>query len=70
MEAVDMDKDSSPNKPFVRSEHEQLREHFIKRAGEAPIPNPSDPVSMTVWEDYVDEMRELERQLREAGDYL
>ncbi len=56
--------------PFARTEREKIREHFARRAGEAPIPNPFDAESMRKWEDYVDEMRELELQLREAGETL
>jgi len=63
-----MEIESKPLKPFARSEREKLREHFARRAGEAPIPNPFDPVSLRVWDEYVQEMHELERQLREAGE--
>lgn len=65
-----MNSKSKPLKPFARTEREELREHFAKRAGEAPIPNPLDPESMLQWLDYVDEMREIENQLKEAGDSL
>jgi hypothetical protein len=65
-----MKKESKPLKPFARTEREELRDHFAKRAGEAPIPTPSDPESMLRWLDYVDEMREIENQLKEAGDSL
>jgi hypothetical protein len=65
-----MNKESKPLKPFARTEREELREHFAKRASEAPIPNSSDPESMRQWFDYVDEMREIENQLKEAGDSL
>lgn len=65
-----MNRESNPLKPFARSEREQIREHFAKRASEAPVPDPSDPMSMRQWLDYVDEMREIENQLREAGDSL
>ncbi len=56
--------------PFAQTEREKIREHFAMRAGEAPIPNPFDPESLRVWDEYVAEMHELERQLREAGDQL
>lgn len=56
-------------KPFA-SEREQLRELYTLRASQAPIPNPFDPMSLRIWSEYVDEMRELELQLREAGDHL
>ncbi|MBU3966160.1 MAG: helix-turn-helix domain-containing protein [Euryarchaeota archaeon] len=62
-EAVCTNKESRPLKPFARSEREELREHFVKRAGEAPIPNPFDPESMRSWDEYVQEMHELERPL-------
>ncbi len=62
-----MEIESKPLKPFARSEREQIREHFAMRAGEAPIPNPFDPESMRRWDEYVQEMRELEQQLQEAG---
>jgi hypothetical protein len=65
-----MNKESKPLKTFARSEREKIREQFVRRAGEAPIPSPFDPESMRKWEDYVDEMRELELQLREAGEQL
>jgi hypothetical protein len=60
MEAVTMSKESKPLKPFAQSEREKIREQFVKRAGEAPIPNPFDPESMRKWEEYVYEMQELE----------
>ncbi len=65
-----MNRESNPLKPFARSEREKLREHFAMRAGKAPIPNPSDPESMRKWDEYVLEMHELERELREAGEML
>lgn len=65
-----MNRESKTLKPFARSEREKIRDHFAKRAGEAPVPNPLDPESMRQWLDYVDEMREIENQLKEAGDSL
>ncbi|KCZ73632.1 hypothetical protein ANME2D_00704 [Candidatus Methanoperedens nitroreducens] len=66
-----MDIESNRIKPFAQSsEREQIREHFIKRAREAPIPDPFDPASMLKWGEYVDEMRELEQMLRNAGEKL
>ncbi len=62
--------ESKPLKPFARSEREKLREHFVKRAGEAPVHDPLDPASMQLWDEYVQEMHELERELREAGEML
>ena len=59
-----------PKIPFARTEREKIREHFARRAGEAPVPDPFDPESMRKWDDYVQEMHELERQLREAGEQL
>ena len=56
--------------PFAQTEREKIREHFARRAGEAPIPDPFDPESMRKWDEYVQEMHELERQLREAGEQL
>jgi len=55
---------------FAQTEREKIREHFTRRAGEAPIPDPFDPESLRVWDEYVAEMHELERQLTEAGDQL
>jgi hypothetical protein len=57
-------------KTFAQSEREKLREHFTRRASEPPIVNPFDPESMRTWDQYVMEMRDLENQLREAGDQL
>lgn len=59
-----------PLKPFARSEQEKIREHFIKRASEAPVVSPLDPSSMEAWWDYVDEMREIEQKLKDAGEPL
>jgi hypothetical protein len=56
--------------PFAQTEREKIREHFARRAREAPIVSPLDPSSMEAWWDYVDEMREIEQQLREAGEQL
>lgn len=57
-------------KAFAQTEREKIRELFVKRAGEAPVPNPFDPESMKKWDEYVQEMHELEAQLREAGEQL
>ncbi|MBU4138696.1 MAG: hypothetical protein KJ729_01935 [Euryarchaeota archaeon] len=65
-----MSTESKPLKTFARSEREKIREQFVKRAGEAPIPNPFDPESLRVWDEYVQEMHDLEQQLRDAGDQL
>lgn len=65
-----MNRESKPLKPFARSEREKIREHFTRRASEAPIPNPFDAASLKIWDEYVQEMHELEQQLREAGDQL
>ena len=65
-----MNNESKPLKTFARSEREELREHFTRRAREAPIPDPFDPLSMRSWDEYVQEMHELERQLSEAGEQL
>jgi len=59
-----------PKITFAQTERENIREHFTRRASEAPIPNPFDPESMRKWDEYVAEMHELERQLTEAGDQL
>ncbi len=56
--------------PFAQTEREKIREHFVKRASEAPVPDPFDPESMRKWDEYVAEMHELERQLQEAGEQL
>jgi hypothetical protein len=37
---------------FAQTEREKIREHFIKRAREAPIVSPLDPSSMEAWWDY------------------
>ncbi|WAM22375.1 MAG: hypothetical protein OI717_00170 (plasmid) [Candidatus Methanoperedens sp.] len=55
---------------FAQTEREKIREHFTRRASEAPIPNPFDAASLKVWDEYVQEMHELEQQLREAGEPL
>ena len=65
-----MNKESKPLKPFAQTEREKIREQFIRRAGKAPIPNPFDPESVRKWDEYVQEMHELETQLREAGEQL
>lgn len=65
-----MSKESKPLKPFAQTEREKIREQFVRRAGEAPIPNPFDPESLRVWDEYVLEMHDLEQQLRDAGDQL
>ncbi len=57
-------------KTFARSEREKLREHFTRRASEAPVVDIFDAVSIREWDEYVLEMHELERQLRDAGDLL
>jgi len=57
-------------KAFAQTEREKIRELFVKRAGEAPVPDPFDPESMRKWDEYVQEMHELEAQLREAGEQL
>jgi len=59
-----------PKKSFAQSEREKIREHFIKRAREAPLVSPLDPLSMEAWWDYVDEMREIEQQLKDIGEHL
>jgi hypothetical protein len=55
---------------FAQTEREKIREHFARRASEAPMPDPFDAASLKVWDEYVQEMHELEQQLREAGDQL
>ena len=57
-------------KAFAQTEREKIRELFVRRAGEAPVPSPFDPESMKKWDEYVQEMHELEAQLREAGEQL
>jgi len=69
-EEASMSKESKPLKPFAQTVREELRYHFARRAGEAPIPNPFDAESMREWEQYCEEMRNLETQLRAAGDSL
>lgn len=44
---------------------EMIRQMFIKRASEPPIPDPFSAESMARWEDYCEEMREFERTLAE-----
>ncbi len=58
------------NKSLARTEREQIRELFQKRASEAPIPSPFDAASLKEWDEYVQEMRELEQRLRDAGEEL
>ncbi len=65
-----MSKESKPLKTFAQTEREKIREQFARRAGEAPIPDPFNPESMRSWDEYVQEMHELERQLQEAGETL
>jgi hypothetical protein len=67
---VRMSIEPKPKITFAQTEREKIREHFAKRASEAPIPNPFDPESMRKWDEYVQEMHELERQLQEAGEQL
>jgi hypothetical protein len=55
---------------FAQTEREKIWEHFIKRAREAPLVSPLDPLSMEAWWDYVDEMRDIEQQLKDAGETL
>jgi hypothetical protein len=52
---------------FVQKDHEKLRKHFKKRATNPPYD--SLPWS-SAWIEYVEEMRELEQQLMEAGERL
>jgi hypothetical protein len=59
-----------PKITFAQTERERIREHFARRAGEAPLFNPFDPESIRKWDEYVAEMHELERQLMEAGEQL
>jgi hypothetical protein len=59
-----------PKITFAQTEREKIREHFARRASEAPMPDPFDAASLKVWDEYVQEMHELEQQLREAGDQL
>ncbi len=66
-EEASMSKESKPLKPFAKTEREELRDRFSRRAGEAPILNPFDAESMREWEQYCEEMRNLETQLRAAG---
>ncbi len=54
-------------KTFAKSEREKIRELFSKRAGEAPVPSPFDAESLREWDQYCEEMRDLEAQLRAAG---
>ncbi len=58
------------HKTFARTEREQLREYFAKRASQAPIPDPLDATSLIEWEEYITEMHELEVQLRNAWEEL
>jgi len=67
---VRMSIESKPKITFAQTEREKIREHFARRAGEAPVPDPFDATSLKVWDEYVQEMHELERQLTEAGDQL
>ncbi len=65
-----MENSTERNKTFAHSEREQIRDFFKERASHPPIPNPFDAVSMRRWEEYCAEMRELEAQLKAAGEML
>lgn len=58
-----MNTELKPLKPFVQSERESIRTIFARRASEAPIPDPFNAASMQEWEEYVEEMRNLESQM-------
>ncbi len=58
------------NKAFAESEREQLRELFKVKTSNPPIPNPFDAVSMRKWDEYCEEMREIEEQLKAVGELL
>lgn len=51
----------------AQTNREKLREHFKRRASSPPYD--ALPWS-SAWIEYVEEMRELERQLTEAGERL
>lgn len=55
------------NTTRTRTEREQVRQLFIERARDPPWD--ALPWS-SAWEEYVEEMHELERQLRGAGEDL
>jgi len=62
-----MDNSRNKDKPFAETEREKLRELLKQRGREPPweaLPWSSE------WAEYVEEMREIERQLREAGEDL
>ncbi len=52
-------------KTFDKTHREELRKHFKQRESNPPY----DALPWTsAWIEYVEEMRELERQLTEAGE--
>ncbi len=54
-------------KTFVQMEREKLMEHFKLRASNPPY----DALPWSdAWVEYVEEMREIEQQLTEAGERL
>ncbi len=54
-------------KTFAQMDREKLRAHFKQRASNPPY----DALQWSgAWVEYVEEMRELERQLVEAGERL
>ncbi len=62
-----MEISDSKIKIFAQTDIEMLREHFMRRAGNPPY----DALPWSgAWTEYVEEMRELERQLTEAGERL
>ncbi len=54
-------------KTFAQTDREKLRAHFRQRASNPPYD--ALPWS-SAWIEYMEEMRELERQLVEAGERL
>lgn len=59
-----MENNPKNNKAIV-GEREMIRQMFIKRASEPPIPDPFSAESMARWEDYCEEMRGYEAVLAE-----
>lgn len=65
-----MENSRDRNKTFAKSEREQIRELFKKKASNPPIPNPFDADSLRKWDEYCKEMQGLEAALRECGEGL
>jgi len=59
-----MEISDSKIKTFAQPDNKKLREHFERRASNPPY---DDLPWSGAWMEYVEEMREIEKQLMEAG---